>query len=68
MATFDRRGRILVFGTRDGHIYLVTSGSGGHETTLVRVREDGARDRSFVIAGTRRPINFGEKLELIRFR
>lgn len=88
-ATFDRRGRILVFGTverqtllirllangnpdpsfgdrgrvvfrpllsttitsvnatRNGHIYLVTSSSGGRETTLVRFREDGARDRSF---------------------
>jgi uncharacterized delta-60 repeat protein len=89
VATFDRRGRILVFGTverqtllirllangspdpsfgdhgrvdfrpllstritsldatRDGHIYLVTSSSGGRETTLVRFRADGARDRSF---------------------
>jgi uncharacterized delta-60 repeat protein len=89
VATFDRRGRILVFGTverqtllirllangdpdpsfgehgrvnfrpllstkitsldatRDGQIYLVTSSSGGRETTLVRFREDGARDRSF---------------------
>jgi uncharacterized delta-60 repeat protein len=89
VATFDRRGRILVFGTverqtllirllangrpdptfgdhgrvdfrpllsttitslnatRDGHIYLVTSSGGGRETTLVRFLEDGARDRSF---------------------
>jgi uncharacterized delta-60 repeat protein len=175
-ATFDRRGRILVFGTvehqtllirllangkpdpsfgehgrvnfrpllsttitsvnatRDGRIYLVTSSSGGRETTLVRFREDGARDRWFgrggvvqyrasqpllaffptgltvrafhldgsrdrsfgaggvfrgspgslgafgpigavrqadgkiVIAGTLRPNDYGEKLELIRFR
>jgi uncharacterized delta-60 repeat protein len=88
-ATFDRRGRIVVFGTverqtllirllpngrpdpsfgdhgrvdfrpllstaitsvnatRDGDIYLVTSSSGGRETTLVRFLEDGALDRSF---------------------
>ena len=88
-ATFDRRGRIVVFGTverqtllirllangrpdpsfgdhgrvdfrpllstaitsvdatRDGAIYLVTSSSGGRETTLVRFLEDGALDPSF---------------------
>ncbi|MBS1894858.1 MAG: hypothetical protein JST59_26460 [Actinobacteria bacterium] len=88
-ATFDRQGRILVFGTieqrtplirllpnghpdpsfgdhgrvnfqpvlstkitsvtatRDGRIYLVTSSSGGRETTLARFREDGTLDRSF---------------------
>jgi uncharacterized delta-60 repeat protein len=88
-ATFDRRGRIVVFGTverqtllirllangrpdpsfgdhgrvdfrpllstaitsvnatRDGRIYLVTSSSGGRETTLVRFLEDGALDLSF---------------------
>ena len=89
VATFDRRGRVLVFGTverqtllirlladgspdpsfgdhgrinfrpllstkitslnatRDGRIYLVTSSSGGRETTLVRFHENGTRDRSF---------------------
>lgn len=88
-ATFDRQGRILVFGTverqtllirllpngrpdpsfgdhgrvnfqpvlstritsvtaaADGRIYLVTSSSGGRETTLARFREDGTLDRSF---------------------
>lgn len=88
-ATFDRRGRILVFGTverqtllirllangepdpsfgnrgrvnfrpllsteitsvdaaRDGRIYLVTSSRFGRETTLARFREDGGLDRSF---------------------
>jgi uncharacterized delta-60 repeat protein len=33
--------------TRDGDIYLVTSSSGGRETTLVRFLEDGALDRTF---------------------
>jgi uncharacterized delta-60 repeat protein len=89
VATFDPRGRIVVFGTverqtllirllangsldpsfgehgrvnfrpllstritsvnvtRGGLIYLVTSSSGGRETTLVRFRERGALDRSF---------------------
>jgi uncharacterized delta-60 repeat protein len=89
VATFDRHGRIVVFGTverqtllirllpnghpdpsfgnhgrvnfrpllstditslnavRNGDIYLVTTSSGGRETTLARFDEDGSLDRSF---------------------
>jgi uncharacterized delta-60 repeat protein len=105
-ATFDRRGRILVFGTvedqtllirllangkpdpsfgehgrvnfrpllstaitsinatRDGRIYLVTSSSGGRETTLVRFREDGALDRSFGRGGV---VRYGASQPLLAF-
>ena len=105
-ATFDRRGRLLVFGTverqtllirllangnpdpsfgdhgrvnfrpllsttitsvnatRDGRIYLVTSSRGGRETTLVRFREDGARDRSF---GRRGVVQYEASQPLLAF-
>jgi uncharacterized delta-60 repeat protein len=105
-ATFDRRGRIVLFGlvghetplarllpngrldrsfghggrinfkpelavedsslsvAKDGRIYLATSPERGGETTLVRFRGDGVRDRSF---GTGGVVRIGDAPALVRF-